>query len=268
MSDWTLIEGTSRYQASTAVNLTGDGSANTKPASYTELISSINGDCTGLFINIVDANTTYSFLLDIAIGAVNSEVIIIPDIACYFAANSSRNLGMSCFFPIHIPSGTRISGRVASSTASKVLAIQCLAAISHGYSQKLSGVYTMGATIADTGGTSIDPGGSAGVKGGWVTLSASTPFHFRMLGIAFVNPLNTARSSCYWYVDVGIGASPQVIIPDLYLASSATTDNLAPTIISPILLNIPKGSQLSVRASCDITDATDRLFDVVLYGVY
>jgi len=42
---------------------------------------------------------------------------------------------------------------------------------------------------------------------------------------------------------------------------------MQPPVLGPFPVAIPSGSRIAARAQCNISDATDRLFDVAVYGV-
>ena len=66
---------------------------------------------------------------------------------------------------------------------------------------------------------------------------------------------------------IGIGAagSEKIVAADLTARSSSITDEVRPSFIA-LPVAIPAGSRIAVRAQCSITDATDHLFDIALYG--
>jgi hypothetical protein len=51
------------------------------------------------------------------------------------------------------------------------------------------------------------------------------------------------------------------------LNASTTSDCITPTFDGPYPVTIPAGSWIGCRAYCNITDATDRLFQIVVYGM-
>jgi hypothetical protein len=172
-------------------------------------------------------------------------------------------------FPVKIPAGTRISARSQASTGASV--VRCSVILfSQGFlpGQPLGIVTTYGAVTADSGGTSIDPGGSANTLGSYVEITATTTYPIRYLAIAIGNQKNGTRSSQSWLVDISVGpATETVLISRLALNCSTSPDSVMPQVFNMMPVNIPAGTRITVRAQSDGIDATDRLFDVVLYGV-
>jgi len=105
--------------SSNPTNITPNASANTK-GSYTALTASSSRDYLGFVIATMGPGQTSSAysnenrLLDIAIGSAGNEI---PIISNYFMGRQSLQ-GVSPFYPIFIPAGTRISARIQSDGAS------------------------------------------------------------------------------------------------------------------------------------------------------
>lgn len=276
MGDWGGVEGsgyittdgqsgTNAYWAAA----TSSASANTK-GDWLEVFSSSPFDANGLNISIGYATEGYSFLLDIGIGAAGSEVVIISNILYEVTGLGTRFLNNDIFFPISIPNGSRVSIRIQSTGGSKVMSVG-LSLFSGGWNkQACSLVTTYGAATADSGGTSVDPGGTAHTEGAYTEITAATTNITRGFILASGGQLNTSRQWSEWLVDIAIGGagSEVVIFPDLRLAcESFSWSTMIPHFTQYIPLQIASGQRIAVRAKCSINDATDRLFDVVLYGV-
>jgi len=92
-------------------------SADTKPATFTQIIAATAQDIKGFMIcagrSAVGSYFESNFMLDIAVGASSSEVVIVEDFGLVAHVNGDCPLPrVSPFFPIPIPAGTRISARV------------------------------------------------------------------------------------------------------------------------------------------------------------
>lgn len=86
--------------------------ANIAKSSYVTL-GSTTGDLVDLELHFgVGSSSTARFLVDIALGGVGSEVILIPDI---WVQPNTVGFGIKVFrFKLNVPAGTRISARAAS----------------------------------------------------------------------------------------------------------------------------------------------------------
>ncbi len=219
-------------------------------------------------VHFLTGSTLAEYLMDIGVGATGSEQVIISDIYFGPTYNTIRTSGVY-LFPVCIPKGSQISARVQASTKDSTVNFQ-LMLIGAGFSNiSCSKVDTYGADTSDSGGTSIDPGASANTKGAWVEITSGCLRPILGLSIAIGNQLNTARTTGAWLLDIGVGAagSETVIIPDLGLIASGTSDRVSPYVFPFIPLSIPVGTRISARAQSTITDATDRTFDIILYGI-
>jgi hypothetical protein len=267
--DWQLAENAgANTGASTGTTVTANGSGNTK-GSYAQLIASTAFSSQMLMLIFDTPNSgTRDFLVDIAIGGAGSEQIIISNLLVSPAVDNTF-MGAIFQFAVNIPAGTRIAARCQSSTGSSNLKVTIqLFGAGLATGEIGSTVDTYGENTSDSGGTAIDPGGSANTKGSYTQITASTNKSHRYLTIAFGNRLNGTMTSGSWLVDIAIGGagSEVVIISNLNLHAVSTADGITPQVITRIPVNIPAGTRIAVRAQSSITDATDRLVDVAIYG--
>lgn len=271
MPDWPLPTNlrtsneTEATGTSTVATVTAAGSTNTK-GTPAQLIASTPFDAHGLIVTIRQITGTSRYLLDIMTGANTAELVLVGDIHTSNAVSVCSNF----YIPIAVAAGTRISARSQADTASLTMRLgislmqySLLGPVSFSRST------TYGSNTATSGGTSVDPGGTAHTKGAWAPLSTSTTNDIKSLMLMIGSGNNAAMTSAEVLLDVGIGASGQekVIIDDLYIRLQGTATNITPAVLGPFLCNIPAGTRLSVRTQCGITDTTDRLIDVVAYGL-
>lgn len=272
MPDFPMI-GASRFETGAhateagGVVLTAGGSAHTKAASYTTIIASSSFDARLMVVQLGWwGGGAVDFLVDIAVGAASSEVIIANNL------HFSSGTGDYCTqfeFPIFVPAGTRISARCQATTASRTL--RCAVTLgTHGFlpSSPLSVITTYGANTADSGGVQVDPGGTIETKGAYSEITSSLTFDISYFVLAVGIQNNTVRTSARFLMDIAVGAagSEVILLPDQFYVCASTGDCLLPASICwPC--SIPAGTRVAARAACSINDAADRLFDVVLYGV-
>lgn len=277
MATFPLIEAAQRCENAGAVTstsrgtaLTANASANTKATSYTQLIASTAFDATGILVMFDDCAAAADFLVDIAVGASSSEQVILSNLLVS-AGTGSIVYGGHYFFPINIPAGSRISARCQCTTGGS--AVRCSALLFSGgllAPETLGIVTSYGPNTADSGAVSIDPGGTINTKPATYTeITSSTTYPIRFLTFSIGSQVNGTRSSQSWLMDIAIGASSSevIILPNILLNCSTSPDIVVPQTINLIPVNIPAGTRLSARAQSDGNDATDRLFDLALYGV-
>lgn len=241
------------------------GSTNTK-GSWTELSASTPIAARAVIVHIlsdISAGVTPDMLVDLGVGAAASEVVVIPNLLAGLAqaAYDARTY----VIPVNIAAGVRLAARYQANTASTIcrVHVSLLGAGAGGT------VVALGANTGDSGGVSIDPGGSANTKGAWTEVIASTSARIDRLAMAFGNQSNNVRTDYSFLFDIATGGSGSetAILSNLFQVTRSTVD--APQIgcHGPVPVNIPAGTRLSVRSQCSGTDATDRLLDVVLYGI-
>ncbi len=274
MPTWPLVD-TSRMVtvgtsagSSTGTTITA-GSANAK-GSWTQLVASSAFQADELIVQIGNnSGANADYLVDIGVGAGGSEQVILSNLTVSAGSASAIRTNYPAI-PIAIPAGSRIAARCQSSSNAATLAVQ-LTLIQYGLNRStgLSRCTTYGADTSDSGGVSIDPGGSANTKGSWTEITSSTSVLHQGLMIGIGNQANNARTVASLLLDIGIGAggSEQVVVADYILKADANGDFVAPCLGPVLPLTIPAGTRLAARAATHITDATDRLFDVILYGI-
>lgn len=260
----------SRYEAglrdnSLGVSVTGNATINVKGA-YTELLTSAAYDAQGFFIWMMKSgHTDADVLVDIAVGAAASETIIVDNLVGPGSGNSACT---QFYIPIPIPAGTRISARCQATAISNISKIGVILCSDHPLGWSGGIIATYGADTADSGGVSVDPGAVGNTKGAYSELAASLTYDTKAIILAIGEQNNFVRSTSGQRLDLAVGAaaSEVIVIPDILMQVGAAADQYMPRSFH-FRLNLPAGSRVALRAQASTTDAADRLFDVVLYGV-
>jgi len=273
MPDFSLLGGANRFESvgpdtadSRGTDVTASGTINTK-GSYVQLTAASGIDAQGIWVILTSGNNAANCLVDIAVGAAASE----QDIVSNLMLPVKHNAGAGANIPIHVALGSRISARAQSSSVSDVIniAIQLMGNTLTS-SSALGRCTTYGANTADSGGTEIDPGASANTKGAYVQIDGAISNPIKNMIVA-VSPSgsNGQLTTAGWLIDVAVGAaaSEQVVISNLFVMTNGVHDTINPPLLGPFPVNIPSGSRIAVRAQSDTIDATDRLFDVAIYGL-
>lgn len=245
--------------------LTASASANTKGA-WVQLVAATPIEAHSIVI-IIRTNTGDQ-MSDIAIGPVGQEHIIVPNLIT--GSGNTSGMRPSYHIPISIPKGSRLSARNQSTTGGGLMSlIVMLMNYGSGASPQMGQIVDYGTNPADSGATGIDPGTSLNTKNSWAQLVASTARPIRALIVAIGNQANTAMATANWLLDVSIGPAGQehIIIPDILLSAAAAGDTMTPPVLGPFPISIPPGSRIAAHAQCSISAATNRLFDIAVYGV-
>lgn len=239
-------------------------SANTKGA-WVELIASTAEDYDAILVHYAAATSNVSYLVDVGIGGAGSEVVIAANIHTSIGNNSSEWF----VIPRAIPAGTRISMRCASSTLSSQVRGGIVGVKGGWFTPQGGGdVITYGANAADSGGTPVDAGATANTYGAWAQLTASTGADVKALCVKTGGINNTTPTTGQGLLQIGVGAAaseqPLFEIP---FNMGTTIDNYGPMPPFWFPVSVPAGSRLAARVMMTVTDATDRLMDVVAYGL-
>jgi hypothetical protein len=252
------------------LGLTADGSANTKGA-YAELIASAPFEANAILFNVMSTIATAGrlFLIDIATGAAASETVVVPNVIVEGTSSISSSYGHGWIrIPLKIAAGQRIAIRCQCSTGGEAIVQVAVTLIAAGGVPGFTSVVNYGADASDSGGTRLDPGGTANTKASsWTEITPSTSDIIQWLSLLTTYG-HTTVASCSWSIDIatGAGGAEVVLIPDLRLTSATntgSTPSLQPK-AQEMLTYIPAGTRISARCSCSINTATSRLIDVAL----
>ncbi len=254
---------------SKGIVLAANSSADTKGA-YAEILTILENDSQGLYIKFSHEDTGSTFLVDIAIGAVSSETIIINNL--FIQTFSSPFLGECVvFLPIAITNGSRISARCQSSTGSDEIRISINSAQAKGSSVGFGTCETIGADTANSKGTQIDAGGVANTKGSYSQISASIGGDYKYVAIAVQADGDFLISEdCRHLIDIASGAAAAevVLFGDFVYANDASGHHANTKAIIGIPLKIASGSRIAMRSQSNSIAADSRLIDAVVYGFY
>jgi hypothetical protein len=248
------------------VTVTASGSADTK-GSYTQLIAATTFEYAALTITITHVNPTIAFLVDIAIGAAASEVVLIPDIFLPRGWTDSTITPIRFTLPIAVPAGSRVSARCAGTTGGLGIRVSAVGVAPDPIVPSSgSSVWAVKhATLSK--GIVVDAGGSANTKGSWVELVASTVHAAHWLQVLAGRENTIGGAINGWLLDIAVGAaaSEVVLIPDLFFAGESTRDQAILSMGVPC--DIPAGSRIAARCQSDNATVNQRELLVALLGV-
>lgn len=247
--------------------ITAAVTANAK-GSWTEVAASTARDGNGLVVQLyASSGSNRDYLLDLAVGVSGSEQLVVRNL--FFSSRNPDQEAMTLSIPrFHIPKGSRLAARLQSSVGSSVVGIAVMAGVGRTVGGPLlQRTRTYGDVESSaTSGTSIDPGGSAHADGSLVQLVSSLALDTYALSLFIGNQKNSSRVTGTWLLDLLLGAAndEQPLIDDIFLESHVSPDTVVTSETFWFTDPIPKGSRVTARSRSSITDATDRLFDLVL----
>lgn len=272
MSHWFLNAGV-RYQTIGTIGhnaslgtLIACTSADTK-GDYGELIASTPFDAQGILVHFGKPSASRGVLLDIGIGTQGGERVLIPDLH-QDNVHAGASPISSYYFPIEIPTSSRLTTRVAASASATVHAMAVLVSRTLEQVQPFSRVKTYGKVTSGSTGTQIDCGATANVKGSWVQIG-NLEMDAKMVIISLGAGQNTQLAEADFLMDIGIGLPgvETAAMSNIPFASSTVGDTFYPRTIGPLPCSIGAGQWVSVRAQCSTTDSADRLFNVLLHFI-
>ena len=230
--------------------------------SWVQLVASAPFDVTLLGVGVAgqtgSSSTNTSQLTDIGIGA--TEVVLIDNIPTGYNSLTFDFGGAGpAWFPVEIPSGTKISARMQALITVDTADIQLFMFGKSSWSSvpMFQSVDTIGALTASSHGTNISGGGI-------VEIIASTAEDYKALGIGVDGGGSTSMGTdTLIELFVGAGAAEKTLIDNLQYFTGATETmekTVPPQGIIPMEMNIPSGTRLSAQTTASTT------IGLVLYG--
>ena len=243
----------------TGTTVTAHATPHTK-GSWVQLVASTPFDVTMLGVGSEDSTsqsgTNTSQLTDIGIGA--TEIVLIDNIPTGYSALQVGSAGPA-WFPVEIPSGTKISARMQALITVDVVDIQLFMYGGSSWSSvpMFQSVDTLGALTASSHGTVLSGGSIA-------EIIASTAEDYKALGWGVDGGGSTSLgTNTELELFVGAGAAEKTLIDNLHYFTGAT-ERVNITVpskgILPMEMNIPAGSRLSAQTAVSTT------LGLVLYG--
>ena len=273
--------GTTRLQSSqtgtgdAGVTLTGDGTTAHTKGAWAQIIASSSFDAYGITIMLgtsnVAASTNRRRMADIGIGGSGSEIVLAPNLIFGNTGNwAIVNGGLAIYsFPVFIPAGTRIAGRVqceatTNNTANVLVYLHSTPIGPGGWTG--SRITAYGADTATSSGVSHSPGNGSYATATEITASSTNPIRYLQVGTDLLT--DTTGSTARGLLRIGVGATPNYIVEHLPYQESTTVETLLPETMNHLLagmaFDIPAATRLVVSA---MRNATAEARGWVLYGV-
>ncbi len=205
-----------------------------------------------------------SALLNIGYDAAGgtSYTVVIPDILIGHTGDDAWD-GRTFAIPCFIPRGSTVAAQTRALVGSQeVLVSVSLFGGGRPVGQGL--VVPYGTVPAASGGTSM-ANASADTKGAWTQLVAATTHPHRGLAVA-VQGADAALSSATFLIDIGVGDTEVVVIPNVYtktFGSEEVRDLIPRGAIYRV--DIPEGTKISARSQGSQNNVNNNV-DVAVYG--
>ena len=260
--------------ASDGIILTASASLNTK-GSYATVSGATPVEAVRVIVSLWEVSraavTNRDFLVDLSTGGAPDEVVLFGNLA---VSSTQTHAGHARYdFPCLIPAGTVLRARVQSTATNATLYISVILISGTGVARTVT---TYGADTTDSGGTNVDPGTTINTKGLWAEITPSCAAMEAVI-VRFGNAaatlgLGTLRANGRnFFVDVGTGAlgAEVAVLENLSLHQDGASSFLTPDLSPLIPFTAPAATRLVARAQMNGANptATDRQFDLILYGV-
>lgn len=170
------LENDSNLTATSRSGITINAGAANDKGVWEEVIAATANDAFGIWLNVqnIGSNTAINnFLLDIGIGAVGLETVVVPNLGCG-AAGGGNAWGKYFYIPgLFIPAGSRISARSQSNTASKTGTLMIVMDEQSKWDISESTAISYGVDLANSRGEGMLAGAS-GVWSVWRQIGSGT----------------------------------------------------------------------------------------------
>ncbi|MGH7628825.1 MAG: hypothetical protein ACREOF_05445 [Gemmatimonadales bacterium] len=240
--------------------------SNTK-GGWNEIVPSTPRNYAGLFV-MVECDSEKDFLVDLGIGPAGREEPVIADML--LSGASTNNPHLPFYVPLAVPAGSRLVTRCQSSGPLGQARIERLYGMPPHFMWPggLASLTTVGANSADSGGTEVDPGDVAEVRGPWVEFTGGLPTYTHAI-VIMAGDRSGALPRGRWTIDIGIGEAgqEQIAVEDWLIRNGGDTTGLRGQGLLAIPVDIPPQTRIAARCLSTQTRSPDRLIDVVLLAI-
>jgi len=264
--DW--VTGPRALGSTQGLLVPSDTTAHVKGA-WVELSASLPNDVTGIFISNALFSLGGKSVVDIGIGAVASEVVLVPELFFYTIGGGGSGGNVSHFIPINIAAGTRVAMRCQSASAGPD---------NYRYSVNFleanTGVddsaYTVGENIGvNVGATTqvvLATLGIANSKGNWIELKASLTNDIEWVCMTMDTTGTIIDINQRFDIGIGAVASEVVVVGDIPVTGESDGDNILPGSLS-IPLKMANGSRVSARLQSTATGGSSIQMFLSMVGI-
>jgi hypothetical protein len=272
MADWPTYDLIGENNTgTTGTNIpTASGSAHTKGA-WTELVAATSFDVAGLWVDFNGTDSVRPYLVDIGMDSGGGDTVVIPNVYWVPTVGTIDRGPVGAFFPVSIASGAQIVARAQCNNSTQRNVNVCVRLVSTADQHPLNlstAWQAYGVNTATTAPTVVDPGAVADTLA-WTQITASTSNRIRRIGVSVQSSAaNVTLTDARWRLHIGTGAaaSEVIVVEGIAVGTATASDFVNPSFVGPFEVDIAAGTRLAIGARCNITDATDRLLDVVVYG--
>ena len=267
--EWVTLNGM-HFAAETQVVLTGTskftetapGGSSAK-SGWVRVAPGVSYPAYGLLVDIRN-DFDYDALTDLSTVSGTTGVI-----ASNLVTSLSQYANHTFHLPIYVPADTSIWARTQQFQAGTQVGQVGITFLPKAWNDVpvYNRITDYGAVLSASRGTIIDPGAAANTFGAWETIATGTIYPVNALLIEIGKNNNVTMTSGYYVFEIGIGAAgSEIPIFRGLFAASSNDDHYYPMAMGPFPIHIPEGTRVAARGQSSVTDATDRLFTILLHG--
>lgn len=228
------------------ITITAPVSTNTK-GSWTEIVASVPFDVNWIGLTGTATDTSAADtgqLMDIGVGASTFEKVLIPNIPTGYGTLNNKHT----WFPIFVPSGTRLSARIQAVITEDIVAITTyLIGSTSWQGMTFQAIDSIGA-VTSSASAGTDLSGS-----GIVELVASSSNAYKGIGVSLDLGVggNFGGDDRLIEVFVGAGAAEKSVIDNIWLNTGSAenvAEHIPPAGFIPMFVDIPAGTRISAQA--------------------
>lgn len=253
---------------SLGTTLTAAASANTK-GTYSTVGSSTSFDYEAITVYFYRNSASANYTIDLAVQISGGNHIKAADLRFdgFRVANGRADV---YYLPIHIPSGSQLSARCQSSSASATCQI---IVIGHSRGRQLepgfSRCFAISTATLSRGITLLATTG-ANTEGAQSILTTNCPRASKSIMVHIGLDADTARTAAMsWLVDVGWGTATNNIIwhlTNMFSHAETTLDLPYPIVQGIFAADIATGDKVSARMQTSSTATADSRRDIFVWG--
>lgn len=259
MADWGYFPAVTRFaEDDTAIpnyKLALTAGASDAKGAWTQYVASAPFDVQGLWMFCQGGTNLNTELIDIGLGGAGSEQVIVPNI--FLGKLGTTNYDYSpMFFPVQIPSGTRIAARgQTTEVTTDSIYIKFVMVSENGCGPFQTGT-DYGTVTASSRGTQVLSSSSVNTKGSWVQLVASTGSEMIYALIMAYDDGTTSTTDFAYDIGIGGAGSEQVVIPDVFgtmwgsVGGAGGQTQGGQLVGTP--LRIPSGTRIAARTAAGV----------------
>lgn len=226
--------------------VTASATAHVKGA-WTQLIASTPQDAYGVFVmmsNVGASAVDTSMLVDIGIGAVGSESVLVPDLNAG-GAHVLASFGKRLYLPLYVPRGSRLAARAQAAVASDTVRVDLFL-----YGDPPTPAFVGSKVTAYGVNAAASRGTSVAASNAWTEITASTADEHYLWYVMPDQLSDTTTAASNATIDIGFGPSAAETQFGHWFWRATNNEEIGgPEPPVAVYRSLPAGTRIAVRQS-------------------